>query len=44
MGEYPPLSDEEIMAIHLDRIRLESGLELGTAQVAVEFLNPPTAT
>lgn len=44
MGEYPPLSDEEITAITLDRIHLESGTEMGTAQVAVEFLNPPTGT
>ena len=45
MGENPPLSEEEIMAINTGRtIRLESGAYLGTAQVTVEFLNPPTAT
>lgn len=44
MSEYPPLSDEEIMSIALDRIHLESGRDLGTVQVTAEFLNPPTGT
>lgn len=44
MGEYPPLSDEEIMAITLDKFRLESGADLGVARIAVEFTNPPTGT
>lgn len=38
MGEHPPLSDEEIMAINLGRLRLESGLELDTATITAEFL------
>jgi len=44
MGEHPPLSNEEIMAITLDKFRLESGANLGVAQITVEFTNPPPGT
>lgn len=37
MGEYPPLSDEEIMAISLCRARLENARPTDSAIIAAEF-------
>jgi len=37
MGEYPPLSDEDIFSIKLGMLKLESGVELERATVTVEF-------
>lgn len=37
MGEHPPLSDEEIMAITIQRMGLESGPGLADVTVTAEF-------
>lgn len=36
MGEYPPLSEQEIVAIGLQRLSLESGLSLESITVTIE--------
>jgi hypothetical protein len=43
MGENPPLSGDEIMAIAVQRMRLLSGLGLGQVTLTAEFLGdcPP---
>jgi len=38
MGENPPLSDDEIMAIAIRRMRLESGPGDGRVTLTAEFL------
>lgn len=43
MGEYPPLSDEEIMAINLCRARLENPCRTDSATITAEFVGRPAA-
>lgn len=44
MGEYPPLSNDDITAINIGKIHLESSAQMDMATVTVEFFNPSTET
>ena len=44
MGEYPPLSDEEIKEIHLASLKLESGRIMDGATLFAEFPDAHTGT
>lgn len=39
MGEYPPLSEQDIKAIKLGSLKLESGKVLDGVTLSVDFLN-----
>lgn len=38
MGEYPALSEQEIIAIGLQKLTLESGMNLEHAVITIEHL------
>lgn len=42
MGEYPALSDQDILAIKLRNLKMESGKVLDGVTLSVDFLNSRT--